>query len=418
MFRVRAVLLLFAAYSTAMAGSNAPAAFSQVRAMAHVRSLAALKRRTAGTSGEAKAIRYVKAQLRRAGLDLTAEPFQFRSFELQRADLRIGALSVAPVRIVFDPYRGNMTINAEATFVTPSMANTQNGLAGVDLSRRIVVTTADSQLSRIANAQPAAVAIVSGADLEKLKGTAAGTARLVIEGRVTTLTSANLVAAAPDRNAGREVILSAHIDSAGTPGAQDNASGVAVLLELARTLPKLDLPFRLQFVFFGAEELGRFGSKAYLDRHREDLERCGLVFNLDSVGGHEIWIDMRGGVRNVPRSNQASRQAQEHLLEAGTDFRGRWLLLRPEPPWSDTSNVPPWLQTAILDSVRELGYSINEGQNASSDHRTFFDAGIVATDIAIGGIKSHTPDDVPGQIDPLSLEKAARIVTGVVSRVR
>jgi hypothetical protein len=40
-----------------------------------------------------------------------------------------------------------------------------------------------------------------------------------------------------------EIILSAHIDSAGTPGAEDNASGVAVLLELARTLPGL-LPAR------------------------------------------------------------------------------------------------------------------------------------------------------------------------------
>jgi hypothetical protein len=48
--------------------------------------------------------------------------------------------------------------------------------------------------------------------------------------------------------------------------------------------------------------------------------------------------------------------------------------------------------------------------------RVFSEAGIVATNIAIGGIKSHTPDDVPEQIDPASLERAARIVAGVVTR--
>jgi hypothetical protein len=80
------------------------------------------------------------------------------------------------------------------------------------------------------------------------------------------------------------------------------------------------------------------------------------------------------------------------------------------------SNVPPWLQAAILDSARELGYQINQGRGAGSDHRTFTEAGIVATDIAIGGIKAHTPDDLPDQIIPASLERAARIVTGVVIR--
>ena len=55
------------------------------------------------------------------------------------------------------------------------------------------------------------------------------------------MTSANLVATSQNGNAKHEIILSAHIDSAGTPGAQDNASGVAVLLELARTLRKLNL---------------------------------------------------------------------------------------------------------------------------------------------------------------------------------
>ena len=134
--------------------------------------------------------------------------------------------------------------------------------------------------------------------------------------------SSNLVAVTQNRNTGREIILSAHIDSAGTPGAQDNASGVAVLLELARTLPKLNLPFRLRFVFFGAEEVGLLGSKAYVDRHRQDLQRCELVFNMDSVGGKDIWIDMRDGVRNVPSARGVGQAPQ-------ADFRGKRRLQGP-----------------------------------------------------------------------------------------
>jgi hypothetical protein len=42
----------------------------------------------------------------------------------------------------------------------------------------------------------------------------------------------------------------------------------------------------------------------------------------------------------------------------------------------------------------------------------------VATDIAIGGLKTHVPEDTPEKIDSASLEKAARIVTGAVTRVR
>jgi Zn-dependent M28 family amino/carboxypeptidase len=231
------------------------------------------------------------------------------------------------------------------------------------------------------------------------------------------IVSANVVATTRDGKADREVILSAHVDSAGTPGAQDNASGVAVLLELARTLPKLDLPFRLRFVFFGAEELGLLGSRAYVRLHREDLRNCLFLFNLDSIGGKEIWIDMRDGVRNVSAPADGVRALGESPDRLARGIDGRWAL-SPKPPHNDASNVPRWLATAMLDSIKELGYQVNQGRDASSDHRTFTDAGIVATDIAIAGIETHVPEDTPDKIDPGSLEKAARIVTGTLLRVR
>jgi len=53
-------------------------------------------------------------------------------------------------------------------------------------------------------------------------------------------------------------VVGAHYDSinkhGGSPGANDNASGVGVILEAARVLKRADLPYVVEFVAFGAEE--------------------------------------------------------------------------------------------------------------------------------------------------------------------
>lgn len=390
--------------------------FSQKRAMEHVRALANLKTRTAGTSGESKAIQYVAGKLRRFGLDLRTEPFDFTTFDLFRATLRAGEITVEPTRVLFDPYRSTAVVKADTAFVSAATVNSDAGVRNLQLSRKIVITTQEANSFRIALRNPAAIAVVSNEDFAKLQASGAAHAELATIGKITTIHSANLVATTRRIKPAGDIILSAHIDSAGTPGAQDNASGVAVVLELAQHLSRLDLPFRLRFVFFGAEEVGLLGSRAYLEQHRADLQHCQLLFNLDSVGGKEIYIDMRGAVQNVSPTRGVSQMAREYAAKASGAVSGRWALLH--NPFPDASNVPPWLQTAILATVQELGYSIHQTQGASSDHAVFADAGIVATDIVAGGLKSHVPEDLPNQIDPATLERVARIVAGVVTRVQ
>ena len=68
------------------------------------------------------------------------------------------------------------------------------------------------------------------------------------------------------------------------PGANDNASGVAAILEIARILFAVDLKYSIRFVFFSGEEQGLRGSEyysEYIKRQKEDLV---LVINLDMVG--------------------------------------------------------------------------------------------------------------------------------------
>jgi Zn-dependent M28 family amino/carboxypeptidase len=90
------------------------------------------------------------------------------------------------------------------------------------------------------------------------------------------------------------ILVSAHYDSrmqdinqtnARAPGADDNASGVAAVLELARILSKVDLKSNIQFVLFSGEEQGQWGSTAYVKHlQTNNNTKLGLVMNLDMIG--------------------------------------------------------------------------------------------------------------------------------------
>lgn len=101
--------------------------------------------------------------------------------------------------------------------------------------------------------------------------------------------SGNLVAHIPGEDASRAMILGAHIDSANTPGAGDNALNCAVLLEVARVLDKsaVPLPVDIYLVWFGSEELGFYGSQYFVDTHQELLDRTLAAFLMDGFTGFE-----------------------------------------------------------------------------------------------------------------------------------
>lgn len=99
----------------------------------------------------------------------------------------------------------------------------------------------------------------------------------------TTTNSQNVVAVKPGRSE-KQIIVGAHYDSVGTAGVDDNGSGTAVTLETARRMYDIDTPYTIVFVFFGAEEAGLRGSKAYADAlSDEELANVVCMINLDSI---------------------------------------------------------------------------------------------------------------------------------------
>ena len=123
-------------------------------------------------------------------------------------------------------------------------------------------------------------------------------------------TSHNVVARWPHPR-GQQLIVGAHIDTvAGAPGANDNASGIAVMLENARLFAGTPQVRWLKFIAFGSEEYGRngqhhVGSQVFVNRLRGDARRstAGMI-SIDMVAdGRPLIIGTAGiGPRRVART--------------------------------------------------------------------------------------------------------------------
>lgn len=100
------------------------------------------------------------------------------------------------------------------------------------------------------------------------------------------------------------VVFSAHYDHLGRmgadtyfPGANDDASGVAMLLDLARhfSVPGNKPKYSIMFVAFSGEELGLLGSKHYVQRPMFDLDKISFMINMDIVGTGDEGITVVNG---------------------------------------------------------------------------------------------------------------------------
>ena len=93
------------------------------------------------------------------------------------------------------------------------------------------------------------------------------------------------------------IILGAHFDSVeGTPGADDNASGLAVLLEAARLLSRVRLRSELLFCAFNLEELNMIGSTYFAKKLKAAEVKVDAMISLEMIG----YTDPRPGSQKYP----------------------------------------------------------------------------------------------------------------------
>ncbi len=121
-----------------------------------------------------------------------------------------------------------------------------------------------------------------------LLGNRESTVTLRIDSAVRESRSANVIGRREGRSA-KKIVACAHFDTKpDTPGALDNASGVATILALAQIIKNQNVRAGLELIAFNGEDYySAPGQVAYLDRYGSEIKRIALVVNVDGVGWKE-----------------------------------------------------------------------------------------------------------------------------------
>ena len=103
-------------------------------------------------------------------------------------------------------------------------------------------------------------------------------------------TCQNIIAVLPGRDESQRIVIGAHLDHVGTSrgrvnnGADDNASGSACVLALAKKLAGTTPPVTIEFHWYTGEEQGLLGSRHYTRKPIGDISEYKLMLNFDMVG--------------------------------------------------------------------------------------------------------------------------------------
>ncbi len=117
----------------------------------------------------------------------------------------------------------------------------------------------------------------------------------VVDAKVINHTARNVLAYVPAKKKSKKyIVFTAHYDHLGRmgqqtffPGGNDNASGIAMLLELANYYAKNPSDVNVVFIAFAGEEVGLLGSKFFVENPLIPLEKIRFLFNLDIMGSGE-----------------------------------------------------------------------------------------------------------------------------------
>ncbi len=372
--------------------------------------------RPVGSPANHAAEAYIAAALEEAGYAVERQAFDCVDWRLESVELWANG---AAQPVVGNPYSPAADVTAPVV-----VAATYDELAAADLSGRIAVLhgaltaeplfprnypffTVDEHVRLIDLLQarrPAAVVMVSHAadnpapliedgDFALPSVTVAagvGEALRRTTGPVTLQLrstrqpgrAANVIGrrAAPARD---KLVLCAHFDTKpGTPGALDNAAGVAAVLALAEQLAARPPATNVEIVAFNGEDhYAAPGEMAYITGCGSDFGRITLLINVDGVG-------LRG---------QPATVAFFNCPAAWTD-QARSLMTR----WDGIAESEPWPE---------------------GDHSIFAMQGVVCLALTSGSIHAlldgviHTPADTLDLVDPAGIGAAVEFLAGLLAEV-
>ncbi|HLC28738.1 MAG TPA: M28 family peptidase [Dehalococcoidia bacterium] len=323
--------------------------FDSARALELVRALSVdIGSRAAGTDGERRAATYIRDGLATYGYHASLQPFPIQSFVDVSTSLEL--LSPQQLAIEAQALGGSVSAQVEAQLVAAGLGYAPQFPAGTAGSIVLIERGEITFAEKVANATAAGAAAVivhnnqsgpffgqmasesripaasisreDGLALAELLSGDAVTARLAVEARTETTQSQNVVAKPPSGEC--RLVVGGHYDSVPAgPGANDNASGTAVVIEIARAMAADGAFDETCFVLFGAEEIGLIGSSHYVQSLTAD-ELAGLkaMLNFDMLAVGDGWpLGGTAGIVDIAAQG-ADRLAIAHSDESGLPAGG------------------------------------------------------------------------------------------------
>ena len=304
-----------------MAEQPAAVRTNQERVWNHLKTLCVdIGPRLSGSPGDERAVEYIAGHFRRCGAQVEVQDFPCPSWEHEATDLAVMGGNGPEA---FPAVAQTFTLPCDVEAPLAAVGTWQDLDLGPDLEGKILLLYGDaaSGLALDRNATLLSVearraaAVIAASPLETvstklirdpfLSVPAAGVPRSVgealrqrdgarvrlrIRARRYDSTGHNVIAHLPGRAAER-IVVAAHYDTAaGVPGATDNASGTAAVLELCEVFAAAGPPaLGIDFVTFGADEYGRhrgsnLGAAEYVRRHPAQVRQTQAVVEADGIG--------------------------------------------------------------------------------------------------------------------------------------
>ncbi|MDQ0416429.1 aminopeptidase YwaD [Croceifilum oryzae] len=364
--------------------------------------------RMAGTPGEHQAAQVIAQRFKKLGFEVELQRFPLTRFESHGATLTISqpenkSFETAP--LTYSPRTPAQGLSADLVYAG---LGAESDFASVNVKGKIALIkrgnlTFYDQTQNAAKAGAVGVVIFNntkgklGGSLEQQTSIPAiGLAhkdgvlltRLLGKGKKVTTTmkadtevintySQNVVGTFKAKNAkkAKTLVVGAHYDGVDSAAANDNASGTATMLEVARLASQKKLDMNVKFIAFGAEEPGMVGSEFYAKSLKpEEVANISGMVNIDMVGvGDEVNVFT------------ASEDAQSFVADLA------------------------------VEKAEKLQITADRGVSTLSDHASFEPLGIPVAFLNVGEDPNyHSDQDTLDKIQKPNLKNMGTIVTNLV----
>jgi hypothetical protein len=344
-----------------------------------------------GTPGDEKSAAYVEAHFLRLGLKVISHSMPCTGWDLISTKLRVDGRSFPAVGNMYSPAG---KVRAPLVLSEPDIADGQfrllkgkavavygnfepfparlNGFAlkaehagaacviVIDSNHDTSATKLIRELT-LERMPVASVSLNTGFKLAKLEGRQA---EFQVEARRYASQTRDVIGILEGGE--REICIEAHRDAApDTPSADDNGSGTAVLLELARLLSATKPRRTIRFVSATGEEFGNVGTPVYAKKFAAELKKIDLMINADCVGVQKddsvlplVRQTLRSfpGMKLVPTETRTYGQISEYLGSSANAVNvvNEWANARIHTAKDEPSNLSDARMADVAEFLRDL----------------------------------------------------------------